>query len=38
MRKERNCTESDVNFIACQFFKLLTGKIKTNVVLKLFAY
>ena len=31
MRKQRNCTESDVNFIAHQFFKLLTGEIETNV-------
>ena len=31
MRKQRNCTESDVNFIVHKFFKLLTRKIETNV-------
>ena len=31
MRKQRNCAESDVNFIVLVVFKLLTGKIETNV-------
>ena len=30
-RKQRNCTESDVNFIVHQFFKSLTGKLETNI-------
>ena len=31
MQKQRNCTESDVNFIVHQFFKLIAGNIETNV-------
>ena len=34
MRKQRNCTESDVDFIVHQFFNLLREKLKQMLTLE----